>query len=325
VIVATENQKLEVFVANRADEADGIVSFELRSNDGGDLPAFVAGAHIDVHLESGLSRQYSICSDPAERNRYQLGILREPSSRGGSAFIHANLREGARLSISPPRCSFPLVEDARRTILIAGGIGVTPLLAMAHRLAALGREFALHYCCRTMSRVAFRDVVLSGFLAPFVQLHLSDGTFGQRFAFDIDVGPVEPDTHLYVCGPEGFIQSVVESAERLGWPKEQIHVEFFIPRPMQEMGDQPFTVVAARSKVTIEVEADETVAQALTRAGLDIPLSCEQGICRTCLTDVLDGEPLHRDDCLSEAERQSNRLMTICCSRAKSRSLVLNI
>jgi vanillate monooxygenase ferredoxin subunit len=320
-----ENPKLDVRVVRRIDEAEGIVSIELACEDGQALPAFAAGAHIDVHLGNGLVRQYSLCNDPAERHRYLLGILREPASRGGSEFVHAALREGARLTIGAPRCNFPLVEAVQRSILLAGGIGVTPLLAMAHRLAALGQDFTLHYCARSLSRVAFRDVLQDGPLARRAYLHLDDGAVSQRFDFDWDVGPAMPETHLYICGPDGFIRFVAEAAALRGWPKEQIHVEYFGAQSVGEAGDKPFTVTAARSGKTVEVGADQTIAQALTDAGFDIALSCEQGICGTCLTTVLKGEPLHRDDCLTDAERQGNKLMAICCSRAKSATLVLDL
>jgi vanillate O-demethylase ferredoxin subunit len=254
-----------------------------------------------------------------------LGILKERQSRGGSIFMHDNVQTGDFLSIGRPRCNFPLVESAELSVLIAGGIGATPLLAMAHRLAALGKPFAFHYCARNRSRIAFRDVLEHSPLVGSVTLHLSDGDAKQRFFLPDDVGLPERGVHIYICGPEGFIAKQLDQAAALGWPDDQVHVEFFNAQVRSEAGDQPIVVTAARSGVTVEVRANQTIANVLMESGVDVPVACEQGICGTCVTPILQGKPLHRDEYLSDAEKSSNKMMTICCSRAKSRSLVLDI
>lgn len=323
--MGVEKEQLEVIVASRTDEADDIIAVELLSVSGDDLPPFTAGSHIDLHLAENLIRQYSICNDPSQRHRYLLGILRDPASRGGSEEAHASLWPGHVLTISRPRNNFALVEDAARTVLIAGGIGVTPMLAMAHRLAALGQPFQFHYLCRSSSRVAFRDVLKQPHMVDACRLHLDDGEPSQRFDFQSDVGYALPGGHLYVCGPRGLIQSLSKSAEASGWPADSVHIESFSPALVSEATDQPFMVTAARSGVTVEVLPGKSIAQALIEAGVDVALSCEQGICRTCLTEVLEGTPLHRDDCMTDEERKAGTQIAICCSRALSEKLILDL
>ncbi|EJJ26709.1 flavodoxin reductase family protein [Rhizobium sp. CF142] len=320
-----ERSTLALWVTKRNDEAHDIISLELVSPDGVPLPAFTAGSHVDLYVGNGLIRQYSLCNDPAERHRYVLGILKDPSSRGGSCFLHEQVGEGATILVGAPRCNFPLVETAGKSILIAGGIGITPMLAMAYRLTALGKRFSLHYCGRSIDRIAFREVLESGPLASSSQFHLDDGDTAQRFSFGDDIGLPEEGSHIYVCGPEGFINHALQQAYTFGWPDGQLHVEFFRAEAKAVDGDQAITVTAARSGVTVEVDADRSIASVLMDHGVDIPVACEQGICGTCVTSIIDGEPLHRDDCLSDAEKASNKVMTICCSRAKTKHLVLDI
>lgn len=313
---------LEVTIIGRTVEADGIISLELVDAAGKPLPAFEAGAHVDVHVAPGLIRQYSLCNDPSERHRYRLGVLLEAESRGGSAGMH-RFAIGDKVRISAPRNNFRLLEEAPRSILLAGGIGVTPLYAMAHRLQQLGRDFELHYCTRTRGRSAFLAELAAASFADRVHVHFDDGPAEQRFELDHVLARPTPGTHLYLCGPTGFMDFVTAGAKRLGWPDEQVHLEYFTAS-IDTAGDS-FTVVAQRSGLTLTVPADKTIADVLYAAGVDVPTSCEQGICGTCLTPVLEGIPDHRDLFLTDAEKAANKELTVCCSRSKTAVLVLDI
>lgn len=319
----TANTTLSVVIARRKSEADGILSLDLVPVAGTSLPPFEAGSHIDVMIAPDLVRQYSLCNDPAESGLYRLGILLEPQSRGGSSAVHKSFTEGQTISISPPRNNFHLAETASRSILVAGGIGVTPLLAMAHRLTALGGQFDLHYCTRSRSRTAFTDHIATSPFAGRTHFHQDDGAPAQLFTAEKYLAHPEPGTHLYICGPKGFMDHVIAGAHLHGWPPERIHLEYFTADVSLE-GDS-LTVIAKRSGKTVQVPADKSIANALIDAGIDVPLSCEQGICGTCLTTVLEGIPDHRDMILSDDEKAENKLITVCCSRGKTPTLVLDI
>ncbi|KJH80126.1 PDR/VanB family oxidoreductase [Pseudomonas sp. KSR10] len=316
---------IEVIVIARHNQAEDICSFELARADGAPLPAFTAGAHIDVHLPGGLVRQYSLCNHPDENHRYLIGVLKDPASRGGSQTMHVQIQVGQTLSISEPRNLFPLTEDARRSLLFAGGIGITPMLCMAERLHQLGADFELHYCARSVERAAFLDRLRAAPFADRVQLHFDDGAAAQRLDASALLAEPGADTHLYVCGPGGFMAHVLDTAKAQGWADERAHREYFAAAPVDHAHDGSFAVQLASSGQIIQIPADQSVAEALDAAGILIPLSCEQGICGTCLTGVLAGEPEHRDLYLSEEEQARNDQFTPCCSRAKSPLLVLDL
>ncbi|HEX5341456.1 MAG TPA: PDR/VanB family oxidoreductase, partial [Duganella sp.] len=298
-IVSTD--LLKVRVERRDNEAEGICSYELVSVDGMPLPAFTAGAHIDVHVAPGLVRQYSLCNPPHERHRYVIGVLRDPASRGGSQAMHEQINAGAALTISAPRNHFPLVEDAPRSVLLAGGIGITPLLAMAETLSAQGAQFELHYCTRSPERTAFRDRILSAPYAPQVSFH-HDSV--QPLDLPALLAGLPRDTHIYFCGPSGFIDHVKATAAAAGWPQEQLHLEYFgAAAAVPQDGDLPFEVKLASSGKCYTIPAGVTVLKVLGDAGVFVPASCEQGVCGTCLTRVLDGVPDHRDLYLTEEEQ----------------------
>ena len=315
---------LQVRIARRETEAEGIAGFELASADGTPLPAFTAGSHIDVMLGDGLIRQYSLCGHPAERSRYRLGVLLDPASRGGSRAMHA-LAEGATLTISTPRNHFELAADARSHLLLAGGIGVTPLLCMAEQLAADGADFTMHYCTRSPARTAFRGRLANAAWAGRVSLHHDDGDAAQAFDMKQVLARPEADVHLYVCGPKGFMDAVLATAREQGWPEAQIHYEFFAGAPVQTDADTDFEVKLAKSGRVIPVRREQTVAQALAAAGVELPVSCEQGVCGTCLTRVIDGTPDHRDMYMTPAEQAKNDCFTPCCSRSLSPLLVIDL
>ncbi len=314
---------IDAVVLQRRDEADGICSFELAAADASPLPRFEPGAHIDVQPREGLVRQYSLC--PAAPGRYLIGVLREPDSRGGSVAMHA-LAAGQRLRIGAPRNQFPLVAEARRSLLFAGGIGITPLLAMAEHLAGQGADFALHYCVRSAGRAAFADRIRGGPVGAHAAIHFDDGPAEQRLALDAVLGAPLPGTHVYVCGPGGFMDWVLAVARQRGWPEEQVHKEYFAaPAAAATDGDQAFEVQLGRGGAVIQVPAGRTVVEVLAEHGVDVPVSCEQGVCGTCLTRLLEGTPEHRDMYLTDAEKAANDCFTPCCSRAGGGRLVLDL
>ena len=317
---------LQVRVARRTAEAQDICGLELVSADGRPLPAFSAGSHIDVHLPGGIVRQYSLCNDPAESHRYQIAVLRDPASRGGSAAVHDALREGDVLSISAPRNHFALAHDAPAHLLLAGGIGVTPILCMAERLAAVGAAFRMHYACRTPERTAFAERICGAAFAPQVRFHYGNGPAAQRLDIEAVLLAAEPGTHLYVCGPQGFMDAVLDAARALGWDEARLHWEFFAAaEPAVREGDGAFEVQLASTGRVVAVASDQTVTQALAAAGVEVMVSCEQGVCGTCLTRVLQGEIDHRDSYLTAEEQAAHDQFTPCCSRAKSARLVLDL
>ncbi|MEH3106818.1 MAG: PDR/VanB family oxidoreductase [Sphingomonas fennica] len=309
-------------VAARTPLPGETVLIDLARPDGGALPPFTAGAHIDVGVADDIIRQYSLCNDPAERHRYRIAVLRDPQSRGGSARIHDAFLPGRQVLVGPPRNLFPLAEGARRHILIGGGIGFTPIAAMAATLQAEGRSFALHYCCRSRAEAPFADVV-QDFAGTSHYSREGDTT---RFDPAAALGPPDPDTHVYVCGPTGFMDAVGEAAIGLGWSPTNIHREAFVAaEPAAQPGDRPFEVRIASTGATVTVPADAPVTTALAAAGVDLAVSCEQGICGTCVVSVLEGTPDHRDSYLTDEEHDRNTLFTPCCSRALSPLLVLDL
>lgn len=310
---------LDAVVSKRETSAKDVISLTLQSVGGHPLPHFDAGAHIDVFIRSGLIRQYSLAGDPADRSAYRLGVLLEPESRGGSAAVHAELQLGHKLRIGRPRNNFPLVETAAHSVLFAGGIGITPMLAMAYALEAQGASWEMHYCARSRDRMAFREVL--GRFGSKVHLHTDDGPAEQKLDIGGALRSPSPDRHLYVCGPNGFMDFVVGSARNTGWPERCIHLERFGAEI--DTDGSPFALVAARSGKEIVIEPGQTIAERLREIGIDIPVSCQSGVCGTCLTRVVDGIPDHRDLVLTDSEKAANDRMAICCSRSKTKTLVL--
>lgn len=315
--------QLTVKVTRKTREADDIASFELASLDGNPLPPFSAGSHIDVQLRDGLVRQYSLCNDPSEQHRYLIAVLRDPNSRGGSIAMH-EVAQGAVLRISEPKNHFPLAH-AKRSLLFAGGIGVTPILCMAERLATIDADFELHYCTRSMARTAFHARITASAFAERVQFHFDAGAPEQKLELAPLLAQRDADTHLYVCGPCGFIEHVTSTAKSLGWPGAQIHLEYFGAQAQDRSGDGSFEVKLASTGTTYVIPADRTITAVLAEHGIDIPTSCEEGVCGTCITRLLDGTPEHRDLYFTDEERARNDQFTPCCSRAKSGCLVLDL
>ena len=319
---------LSVRVACKRSEAEDISSYELVSTDGGALPAFSAGSHIDVHLPNaagGLVRQYSLCNHPGETHRYLIGVLKDAASRGGSQAMHEAVIEGQQLQISPPKNHFALAEGSHRSLLLAGGIGITPLLCMAEALNTAGADFEFHYAARTRSRAAFIERLAQSPFAGRVQLHFDDEAAAQQLQIADLLAKADASTHLYVCGPRGFMDAVLNTARSQGWPEQRLHYEFFAGEVQHSENDGSFEVEVASSGKVITVAKDQTIVKALGDAGIEVMVSCEQGVCGTCLTRVKSGVPDHRDSYLTPEEQAANDQMLLCCSRAKSARLVLDL
>ncbi len=316
---------LQVRVAAKTTLADGIAGFELRPEVGTTLPAVEAGSHIDVHLPGGLIRQYSLYDLTPGQSCYRIGGLREPESRGGSTTLVDTIHAGDTLSISLPRNHFPLHSGNADTVLFAGGIGITPILCMAQQLANDGRPFEMHYCGRTLSRMAFSDRLREESFGDRVHLHVDDGGQEQQLDTRAAIGLPSPDRHLYVCGPAGFMNHILETASALGWDENHLHREYFAAEPIDHTGDRPFEIEIKSSGKVIRVAAEQSAAHALLEAGFDVPLSCEQGVCGTCTTRVLSGTPDHRDLYLTSDEHERNDCFMPCCSRAKTPRLLVDL
>jgi len=321
--MSDDSQDLQLRVAAKRDAALGIVEITLESLSGQDLPAFEAGSHMDLHLPGGWVRPYSISNDPAERRRYVFGILREASSRGGSAAVHDALQVGQTLRTGRPKNNFPLRNTASHKLLVAGGIGITPVLSMARQLGREGRAFSLHYAGRSRARMAFLDAVSSTPLAAHTRLHVKDETGAMDMSAVLDAQP--SDAELYVCGPAGFMEAVFETALERGWGPERLHRELFAAAPVQTIdgAERPFEIELASDGRVIAVPAGCSAAKAMQDAGVPLYTSCEQGVCGTCLTTVLDGEPEHRDQYLTPEEQAANTQFLPCCSRARSARLIV--
>ncbi len=300
-----------------------IRQIELVATEGA-LPAFTAGAHIDVMLGNGLERSYSLLNDPTETHRYVIAVLREVDSRGGSTWVHDHLREGDRLTSSPPINNFPINEAGDTHILIAGGIGITPLKSMAHRLTARGANFVLHYCARDRERAAYLDE-LGASLGERLHVHLDGGEPSRGLDVASLLSKRASAAHVYVCGPAGLIRAVREAAR--DWPKGTVHYELFrgaeadvAPRTT----DQPFEITLARAGKTLTVPADKSILEVLRANGFKVKTLCKEGVCGTCRVGLLSGKADHRDEVLTDEQRE--REIQVCVSRAlPNETLVLDL
>jgi ferredoxin-NADP reductase len=301
--------------------AEAINGYELVDPRGRDLPRFAAGAHIDLRL-GGLVRQYSLCNDPGERRRYCIAVLREEASRGGSRHLHVNIRAGDLLEVSMPRNNFPLATEAERHLLIAGGIGIAPIMSMAAELQRRGADFRLHYCARSTARTAFRDDLAPLAAEGRVRFHYDGGDPAR--GLDITATLLDPSagTHLYYCGPAGLMAAATEAARE--WPAGTVHREYFTAPPAASIvEDKPFRVRLAKRGVEYEIPVGETITRVLRRHGITVPTSCELGYCGACVTRYLEGEPDHRDQVPREYGR--GRFVLICCARSKTPVLDLDL
>jgi ferredoxin-NADP reductase len=293
--------------------------FEFTPLDRKPLPAYEPGAHIDLHLPNGLVRQYSLILPEPDPTSYTVGIKRDPASRGGSRYIHDELRVGKSLKISAPRNNFPLVESASQVVLFAGGIGITPIWCMVQRLQTLGRSWKLYYACRSRSDMAFLHALEA--MAP-AQFHFDEESGGKFLDVGAIIAATPKDAHLYCCGPTPMLKAF-ETATA-DWPREQVHIEYFTPK-QEAAKTGGFVVELARSGKEFIIPEGKSILQVLLDAGVDVDYSCELGICGACEQRVISGEPEHRDAILTEEEQASNTKVMICCAGCKSERLVLDL
>lgn len=312
----------DVVVKNRHVEGGNIAVMEFESATSAALPKVEAGAHIDVHLPNGMVRQYSLCQNPNDEGKFRLGILRDPESRGGSVSAFDEIKDGMQIQVSEPKNLFPLLK-AKHSVLIGGGIGITPLITMAYQLAHEGESFELHYCGASPEKCAFVDEIKNGELAKHTTFHFKSEGASHRAFFESAIKDIDSESHIYTCGPVGFMDWVINLTTTHDFPEHQIHKEYF--QVETDTSGDSFEVVAERSGKIIMVEAGETILQALAKEGIDIEMSCEQGVCGTCMCDVIEGEPDHRDVYFTDEEKASNEQILVCCSRSKTPRLVLDI
>lgn len=299
--------------------AEGIKTFEIRAPDGGPLPAFTAGAHIDVQLPQAMLRSYSLLNGPTQRDRYLIGVALDSHGRGGSRYLHEHLAVGDVIKVGLPRNRFPLREHARHHVFIAGGIGIAPVLSMVRHLGGSGQSWRLHYAARSRAAAAFvAELQAHG---ERVSLRFDDEA-GAGF---IDIARILRDapelSDFYCCGPRGMLETFIDATDAL--PSDHVHLESFVSA-QPSLENRAFTVELARSRRQFEIPADATILEVLLAAGVDAPYSCRLGICSQCRTAVVSGVPDHRDAVLSPAERAAGKTVMICCSRALSERLVLD-
>jgi len=295
--------------------------FEFRPPNGGDVPEFTAGSHVDVYLPNGTIRQYSIASGVTDRTRYLLGVKLEEKGRGGSRCMHDDLRVGHIVKLGLPRNNFSLIEDAALSIFIAGGIGITPIKCMIDRLQGLGHAWRLHYAVRARDEAVFATEFVG--TGDRVHLHVDSELGGKVIDVAAIIASAPADAQLYCCGPTPMLEAFEQAC--IGRPKGRVHLERFSAPDVTAATGGAYTVELARSKRTITVAAGESLIDALKAAGLKIKTSCEQGICGTCETRVLSGIPDHRDMILSDDEKAANDTMMVCCSGSLSPTLVLDL
>lgn len=316
---------IQVKVTQLKREAEGILGIELQAADGGTLVPFEPGAHIDVHLADGLIRQYSVCNDAAETDRYRLGVSLSATSRGGSSYLHASLREGDSLTISEPRSLFALSSVAASHRFIAGGIGITPILSMIRWCVRHSVPWHLHYCVRSRTYAAYLDELRA--FGDNVHVHANDESGGQTADIQALVSNVAAAEHVYCCGPDGLMDAVLHHGRQCGIPRENLHFERFTAPPprVADNSERAFTVLLAKQGLRCAVAPNESILESLERHGVHPPFSCREGLCRSCELEVLSGKVEHRDYVLSEDEQMANRSLMICVSRAKSDELVIDL
>lgn len=315
---------MKVRIERIVEEAQDIRSLRLVRCDGQPFDAYEPGAHVDVTGPTGVTRQYSLCSPPDDRAAYLVAIKKEGASRGGSVALH-EVQEGMELDIGAPRNLFRLAPEAREHVLFAAGIGVTPLLSMAYRLNAKGEPYRLHYFARSAEHAAFVELLASEAFAGKVELHygVEPADLDRVLGECLERAPQQ--AHVYTCGPAPFMNKVVEIAAR-SRPEGAIHLEHFQADPAANAAPTgSFDVELASSGVVLHVPADSTLVDVLQAHGCDIDTECREGICGTCIVEVLEGEPEHRDNCLSNKEKAANKQICACVSRAKSARLVLDL
>ena len=318
-------RKLKVRVDAIGDEAVDIKSFRLVSDDGEPLPGYSPGSNINVHIAPGITRQYSLCGDQSDTSYYKIAVKRELNSRGGSEAMHTQIKQSDTIEIDEPKNNFPLDERSDHCIFLAGGIGITPIVSMIDRMVSIGKSFELHYFTRSRQHTAFYERLIKAEQFGHVHLHYSLEPDGVRAYLRKLLWDRRDGDQLYLCGPKPFMD-LVEVVASATWPPTAVHLEYFSADPVSLAGEREgFEVTLARTGGTFCIPEDKSIIDALCEQGVQIDYSCEQGVCGTCLTGVLDGEPDHRDMFMSPDEKAANDKMCTCVSRAKSASLVLDL
>jgi vanillate O-demethylase ferredoxin subunit len=317
---------MKLIVDQIVDETADVRSFRLVRADGVALAPYEAGAHIDVTAPGGITRQYSLCGSPDDAHGYTIAVKREPMSRGGSQALHDRVALGSELEVGTPRNLFALDPAASEHLLFGAGIGITPLLAMAHQLLRDGAKFTLHYFARSAAQAAFSDLLSAEPFASHVRFHYGVPHDALEPYLDVCLNAAGADAHVYTCGPAPFMDAVVRRAANTRG-EHAIHLEHFqaAPAATGAEGDRPFEVQIASSGAILPIPAGTSVVDALAAIGIVIDTSCREGICGTCVVPLLDGEPEHRDNCLSKKEKERNDQICLCVSRARSARLVLDL
>lgn len=312
-----------VRISAMQSRARDVVELEVASEAGTDLPPFTPGAHIDLHLANGLVRQYSLCNYGESNGTYRIAVGLAELSRGGSSHIHAEFKVGTRLLISAPRNNFPIEPNASGYLFVAGGIGITPILSMLRWCEINKKPWRLLYCTRSRDRAAYLSDIVGLSFAQLI-VHCDHEAGGTKADVNAVISTLKPGEHIYCCGPSGLMQAVAHAAE--SYPEEQVHFEWFtrsdVHGPTQS---REFNVVLRQSGLTIPVSADQSILEAIEDAGVMVPFGCRDGLCGSCLTHVCSGEPDHRDQVLTDAERKSGTVMMICVSRAKGGQIELDL
>ncbi|MCY4458853.1 MAG: reductive dehalogenase [Albidovulum sp.] len=312
---------IQVEIVRAEKMTDGVTKFEFASVDGSELPPWTAGAHLDIVVAPEFLRQYSISGNPSDRSRYQIGVLREDEGRGGSRMLHRLFREGRKIFVSHPINHFELVEDAKKTFLMAGGIGITPMIAFGHRLHELGAEFELHYSASRQDGAGFLDDLAKFPWADWVSLHFSDQ--GTRADLDQILSGYVDGYHVYTCGPDRFMESVMDAAERNGYPEEARHLEYFSVPEQPEYENHDFVLRLTKSGKELAVPADKAATEVLLESGIKIDVKCSDGLCGVCKCRLISGNVEHRDFVLSKKQREDT--IILCQSRAAEKDGIVEI
>lgn len=313
---------MKLIIRSKQIIATDIIALQLVRPDGELLPEFSAGSHIDISLNTGMVRSYSLCQSPKIRDYYQIAVLRAQKSRGGSQALHA-LAVGAELEVSEPKNRFALDLKATHSVLIAGGIGITPLLSMAETLLNLGKSFEIYYATKSASRTAFMARLSSPDLVDKTRFYFGNQKGGRLHVSSL-MESLSKEAHIYVCGPEGLINDVLNEARTHYWAEDHLHYEFFSNSHVMDEADG-FMVRLKRKDRLITVAPNQTIVEALEDQGIYVPTSCREGLCGTCLTKVISGVPDHRDMYLSAKEKASGRVMMPCVSRSLTSVIELDL
>ena len=316
-------EKDALCVKNVVMETPEISVYELAAPDGTALPNVTAGSHIMCHLDNRQIRQYSLIDAGGGALSYHIAVLKDPESRGGSRFIHETINTGDTMVVSGPKNDFSLVLGAEKSVLVGGGIGITPMLSMARTLHAEGEAFELHYCAKSPGTAAFISTLNACGFADKVHFHFSQTDEPDRLDVKRLLAAIEPGKHVFCCGPEALMDAV--QAATTHWPRGSVHFERFKAGATEAQEDRPFDLYLAKSDKCFHVPAEKTAIDVLTENHYDIDMVCGEGVCGDCLVGVVDGDIEHRDQVLTEDEKSDNDVMTVCCSRAKSEKLTLDL